>query len=158
MPEKCRKNRFLAFSRDFIISFFWFFAQRCVSNAQNMAESDFEKIFFSGWKYWKYAGNRRFCRFSSDLFLIFRCFFSHKTLLISMLTINYVSIVNKTYFWSRNFLKLTGNRRFCRFSFDFFLIFLVFLKSLYVSYFTSFSISILYLSLGRFNMQCACCL
>ena len=79
--KKCRKyagkTGFLSFSRDFIISFFWFFAQRCIlANVQNMTESDFWENFFSGWKYRKYAGNRRFCRFSSDLYLIFRCFFT----------------------------------------------------------------------------------
>ena len=51
----------------------------CFSNAQNMAKSDFRENFFSGRKCRKYAGNRRFCRFSLDFFHIFRCSFSHKS-------------------------------------------------------------------------------
>ena len=48
----------------------------CFSNAKNMAKSNFWEKFFSGRKY---AGNRRFCRFSLDFFHIFRCSFSHKS-------------------------------------------------------------------------------
>ena len=49
--RKCRKyagkTGFLAFSRDFIISFFWFFAQRCVLIMPKMWPSPiFEKKFF----------------------------------------------------------------------------------------------------------------
>ena len=47
MPEICLKNRFLAFSRDFIVSFFWFFAQRCVlTMLKTWLSPIFEKKFF----------------------------------------------------------------------------------------------------------------
>ena len=53
-----------------------FFAQRWILGLLKTWSSPiFEKIFFFGRKCRKYAGNRRFCRFSSDFFLIFRCFF-----------------------------------------------------------------------------------
>ena len=42
--------------------------------AQNMGDSNFWENF-SGRKYRKYTGNCRFCRFSLDFFLTFRCFF-----------------------------------------------------------------------------------
>ena len=85
-----------------------------ISNAQNMAESDFWEKIFSGRKCRKYAGNRRFYRFSLDCFHILRCFFHTKTLLITIPTIKHSSIVNKTDFWSRNFLKIAGTADFCR--------------------------------------------
>ena len=161
--ENAGKTGFLAFFQDFIISFFWFFAQRRVlamaktwsspifekkffsgrkcwkyagktgfwhffeisslvlsdfllkmriSYAQSVAESDFWENCFSGRKSQKYAGNRRFWRFSSDFFLIFLCFFHTKTLLTTMPTIKHGSAVNKTDFWSWNFL----DRRNSRFS------------------------------------------
>ena len=83
--RKCRKyagkTGFLAISRDFIISFFQFFAQRCILVMLITWPSPiFDKFFFSGRKYRKYAGNCRFCRFSLDFFHIFCCSFSHKSL------------------------------------------------------------------------------
>ena len=76
MPEKPVFGHFLEISS---LVFFWFFAQKMrVSNAQNMAESHFWEKFFSVRKYRKYAGNRRFCRFSLDFILLFRCFFTQK--------------------------------------------------------------------------------
>ena len=112
--RKCRKyagkTGFLAFSRDFIISFDWIFAQRCVLIMPKIWSSlIFEKHFFPA----ENAGNRRFCRFSLDFFHIFRCFYT-KTLLITIPTIKHGSIVNKTDFWSRNFLKIVGTADFRR--------------------------------------------
>ena len=60
------------------------------------------------------AGNCRFCRFSSDFFLMFLCFFHRKTLLITMPTIKHESIVNKTDFCCRNSLKIAGTADFRR--------------------------------------------
>ena len=72
-----RKIGFLAFYRDFIISFFWFFVQRCVfRNAQNMAESDFWENFFPGWKCRKYAENDVFADFYWTFSLYFVVFFT----------------------------------------------------------------------------------
>ena len=79
-----------------------------------MAVSDFWERFFSGRKYRKYAGNRRFCRFSLGFFFVFRFFFRTKTLLIAIPTINHFSIVIKTYFWSQNCLKIAGTANFRR--------------------------------------------
>ena len=84
------------------------------SNAQNMAESNFWEKIFSNRKCRKYVGNSRFCRFSSDYFLIFRCFFHTKTLLLTVPTIKHGSIVYKTDFCSRNFLKVAGTADFRR--------------------------------------------
>ena len=74
-----------------------------------MTEPDFGKTFFPA----ENAGNRRFCRFSSAFFLIFLCFFT-QTLLITMPTIKHDSNVNKTDFWTRNFLKIAGTADFRR--------------------------------------------
>ena len=73
--RKCRKyagkTGLLAISQDFIISFFQFFAQRCVlAMLITLPSPIFEKKFFPA----EYAGNRRFCRFCPDFSLIFRCF------------------------------------------------------------------------------------
>ena len=47
-PEICRKTSFLAFSRDFGISCFWFFAQRCVlTMLKTWHESDLWEKFFA---------------------------------------------------------------------------------------------------------------
>ena len=78
-----------------------------------MAETDFWEKFFSGRKCRKYAGNRRFCRFSSDFFIIIRSFHT-KTLIIRMPIIEHGSIVNKTDFCSWNSLKIAGTAYFRR--------------------------------------------
>jgi len=55
--EYAGKTVFLAFSRDFIISFFCFFAQICVLTMPKTWQIQiFEKIFFPA----ENAGNRRF--------------------------------------------------------------------------------------------------
>ena len=69
--RKCRKyagkTGFLAFPQDFIISFYWFFVQKCVIAIVNMWPSPiFKKNFFPA----ENTGNRRFCTFSLDLFYI----------------------------------------------------------------------------------------
>ena len=48
------------------------------------------------------------------LFPYILLFFHSKTLFITMPTIKHGSIVNKTDFWSRNFLKITGTADFCQ--------------------------------------------
>ena len=73
MPEK---PVFWHFLEILSLVFSIFCSKMCISNTHNMAESDFWEKFFSGRKCRKYAGNRRFCRFSLDFFLIFRCFFT----------------------------------------------------------------------------------
>ena len=88
--RKCRnyagKTGFLAFFRDFIISFFWFFAQRCVlAMPKTWPSSIFQENFFPT----ENAGNRLFCRVWSYFFLIFRCFFHTKTFFITMPTIKH---------------------------------------------------------------------
>ena len=147
--RKCRKYAgktvFLAISRDFIISFFQFFAQRCIlamlitwpspifdkkffpaentgnmpekpvswhfleisslvflifctkmciSNAHNMAESDFWEKFFPA----ENAGNMPeiavFADFHWTFFPYISLFFHLKTLLITMPTIKHGSFVN----------------------------------------------------------------
>ena len=78
MPE----NHLFGISSRFSHYFFLTFCSKMrFSNAQNMVESDLREKNFSGRKCWKYAGNRRFCRFSLDFFHIFRCFFSHKNII-----------------------------------------------------------------------------
>ena len=99
--KKCRKyagkTDFLAFSRDIIISFIRFFAQRCVlAMLITWPSPIFEKIFFSGRKCRKYAGNRRFCRFSLDFFLIFRCFFTQT---LSTTNVHHQAWLNCQYNW-----------------------------------------------------------
>ena len=75
MPEICRKKPFFGIFLRFYHQFFLIFCTKMrISNARNMAESDFGEKFFSSRKCWKYARNRRFCRFCSDFFLIFCCF------------------------------------------------------------------------------------
>ena len=69
------KTGFLAFSRDFVIIFFWFFCTKMrISNVQNMIQSNFWRKFFSGRKLRKYDGNRSFCTFSLDIFVKFLFF------------------------------------------------------------------------------------
>ena len=94
-----QKNCFLTFSQDSIIGFFWFFAQRCVLAMSN----SWEKLF-SSWKCRKSPILQIFIK----LFPYIPLFFHTKTLLITMPTIKHVSIVNKTDFCSRNFLKIAG--------------------------------------------------
>ena len=57
--------------RDFINSFFSFFAQRCILSG--MPKTWQSHVIFSRWKCWKYAGNRRFCSFSFDFFSYISC-------------------------------------------------------------------------------------
>ena len=97
------KTGFLAFSRDFIISFFWFFAQRCVLTMLKIWPSlILKKKFFSGRKCRKYG---HFCKFSLDFFHIFLCFFT-KDWFIIMPMIKAESIVNNNWFLH---LKLSKN-------------------------------------------------
>ena len=108
-PKYAGKTGFLAFSRDFIISFIWFFAQRCVlTMLKTWPSPSFEKNFFPA----ENSGNRRICRFCSGFFFIFRCFFHTKTLLIAIPTIQHVSIVKITDIWSWNCLKIAGRAVF----------------------------------------------
>ena len=72
------KPVFLAYPQDLVIDFL-IFAQRWVlAMLKTWSSSIFKENFFSGRKCRKYAGNRRFGRFSSDFFLIFLYFFTEK--------------------------------------------------------------------------------
>ena len=85
--RKCRKysgkTGFLTFSQDFIISFFWFFAQRCVlTMLKTWLSPIFEKKFFPA----ENAGNMPeiavfayFVRVFSSYFVVF----SHKNIINS---------------------------------------------------------------------------
>ena len=176
--RKCRKyagkTGFWAFSRDFIISFFWFFAQRCVLIIKHC--SSVNKIDLCNWNFLKVAGTADFCRnndiswvsqavlyifswnfahwfhhlfflqirnaqtwqslifkkhffpaknagnmpeivvfcwiLSDSSLYIYLFFFHTKTLFITMPTIKHGSIVNKTDFCSRNFLKVARTADF----------------------------------------------
>ena len=116
--RKCRKHAektsFLAFPRDFIISFFWFFVQRCVIIMPKIWPSPiFENKFFPA----ENTGNMpeiAVLHIFIGLFSYISLFFHTKTLLITILTIKYDSIVNKTDFWSRNFLKIVRTADFRR--------------------------------------------
>ena len=80
------------------------------SNAQNMAEPDFWERIFSGQK----CRKSPFLQIFIGLFPYISLFFHTETLLITMPTIKHGSIVNKTDFWSRNFLKIAGTADFRR--------------------------------------------
>ena len=116
--RKCRKyagkTSFLAFSRDFIISFYWFFAQRCILIMPIIWPSPiFEKIFFPA----ENTNNMPEIAVFADIhwtFSLYFVVFHTKTLLITIPTIKHGSIVNKTDFWSRNFLKIVGTADFRR--------------------------------------------
>ena len=117
--QKCRKYAgktffFLAFSRDFIVSFFSFFAQRCILIMPKIWPSSvFEKFFFRS-RIPEICRKSPFLQISIRLFPYISLFFHTKTLLITLPTIKHVSIVNKTEFWSRNYLKILGTADFRR--------------------------------------------
>ena len=113
MPEK---PVFGIFSRFHHYFFLIFCTKTRISNTHNMTGSDFWEIFFSGRKHRKYDGNRRFCRFSLDFFLIFHCFFTQNIININAHHQFYVSIVNKIYFGSRNSRFSPEKRYFLNFS------------------------------------------
>ena len=72
-----RKNGISWISRAVPFIFSWNFAHWCEMEISKMWWSlIFEKHFFPA----ENAGNCCFCRFLSDFFLIFRCFFSHKNM------------------------------------------------------------------------------
>ena len=85
--QKCQKyagkTGFLAFSRDFIISFFWFFAQRCVLMFKTWPSPIFEKSIFPA----ENAGiclKSPFLQIFIGLFPYISWFFHTKTLMISL--------------------------------------------------------------------------
>ena len=85
-----------------------------IRNAQNMTEPDFWEQFFPA----ENAGNMPeiavFADFHRTFSLYFIVFFHTKTLFITMPTIKLGSIVNKTGFCSRDFLKIAGTADFRR--------------------------------------------
>ena len=118
--RKCRKyagkTGFLAFSRDFFISFFWFFAQRCVLT---MLKTWSSPIFKKNFSPAENAGSMPEISVFADFhwtfslyFVIFSC--KNISYSITMPTINHGLIVNKTDFCSRNFLKIAGTAHFRR--------------------------------------------
>ena len=77
IPEIAGKTRFLAFSRDFTISFFWFFCTKmCIRNAQNMVESNFREKFFPA----ENAGNIPDFAHFPQTFSVHFVVFSHKNI------------------------------------------------------------------------------
>ena len=112
--RKCRKYAgktcYLAFSRDFIISFLIFCLKMRISNVQNVAKSD-SSIFFFRPKIPEICRTSPFLQIFIGLFPYVSLFFPIKTSLITMPTIKHDSIVNKTDFCSRNFLKLAETGR-----------------------------------------------
>ena len=87
MPENLL---FLAFSWDFIISFFWFFTQRCILGMLNtwLAEFDIRDKFFSGRIYRKLP----FLQIFIGLFPFILLFNHTKTLSITMSTSSMVQL------------------------------------------------------------------
>ena len=73
-----------------------------------MVESDFWE------KFPEICRKSPFLQILFGLFPYIALFFHLKTLLITMLAIKHGSFVNKTYFCSRNFLKITGTVNFHR--------------------------------------------
>ena len=91
MPEKPVFWHFLEISS---LVFSNFLHKEAYQECSTHARVRLLRNFFSGRKYRKYAGNRRFCRFSLDFFLIFRVFFSHK------------NIYDIAFFFVRSFVRL----------------------------------------------------
>ena len=85
-----------------------------ISYAQNVAESDFWENFFFRPKMPEICRKSPFLQIFIRLFLNISLFFHTKTLLKTMPTIKHGSTVNKTYFWSRNCLKIAGTADFRR--------------------------------------------
>ena len=108
------KTSFLAFSRDFIISFFRFFAQRCVLAMPKIwLNWIFEKNFF--WpKMPEIYRISPFLLIFIWLFPYISLFFHTKTLFITTPTIKHHAFVYKTDFCTRNFLKIAGTADFYR--------------------------------------------
>ena len=84
-------------------------------NAENVAEPDFQKktVFWHFLEVSFHPGNRLFGDFHQTFSLYFVVFHT-KALFITMLTIKYGSIVNKTDFCSRDSLKIAGTANFSR--------------------------------------------
>ena len=78
MPEKLVFGIFLRFHYLF---FLIFCSKTCISNAQNMAESNFWEKIFSGRKCQKYAGKTSFLAFRRDLVIIFFWLFAERGVL-----------------------------------------------------------------------------
>ena len=109
------KTGFLTFSRNFIINFFWFFAQICVlAMSKTWPRAIFQKNSFPA----ENAGNMPEIAVFADFHRTFSynisLFFHRKTLLTTMPTIKHGSIVNKTDFCNRNYLKIAGTADFRR--------------------------------------------
>ena len=116
--RKCRKyagkTSFLAFSQDFIISFFWFFCTKMhISNMPKTWPSPIlEKIFSRS----KIARNipKIICRKSPLLQIFIELFPCISLFFRTKLTIKHGSIVNKTDFWSLNLLNFAETADFRR--------------------------------------------
>ena len=103
MPEKPVFWHFLEISS---LVFCIFFAQRCViAMLKTWPSSIFKENFFR---------KSPFLQIFIGLFPYIPLFFHTKILFITMPTINHGLIVNKTDFWSRNFLKIAGIADFRR--------------------------------------------
>ena len=97
--ENAGKTGFLAFSRDFIISFFWFFAQRCIlTMLKTWLSPIFKKIFFRP-KMTEICRKSPFLQIFMDFFHIFLCFFTQRhDWFIIIPIIKPESIVNNNWF------------------------------------------------------------
>ena len=93
--------------KDFIVSFFWCFAQRCVlAMLKTWPSPIFEKNFFPAENTGNMPEIAVFADFHQTFSLNF-VVFSHKNIID-----NNGSIVIKTDFWSWNFLKIAGTANF----------------------------------------------
>ena len=91
-----------SFSRDWLISFFWFLAQRCImAMPKNMTEPDFRKKIISGRKCRKYAEKTGFLAFSRDFIICFYWFFAQRRVL-AMPKIWLSPIPEKNFFPAEN--------------------------------------------------------
>ena len=114
LPELCRKNWFFGIFSRFHHCFFLIFCSKMrIRNAQNGLVWFLRKIFFQP-KVPEICRKSLFLQIFLRLFPYFSLFFHTKTLLITMPTIKHGSIVNKTDFCSRNFLKIAGTADFRR--------------------------------------------
>ena len=115
-----------SFSRDWLISFFWFLAQRCKMAMPKMWRSPiFGKNFFSGRKCRKYAGKTGFLAFSRDFIISFFYFFAQRCVLAMPITWA-SSIFEKNFFPAENAGNIPEINVFADFVWTFSLYFVIF--------------------------------
>ena len=108
IPEICRKNRFFGIFSRFHHWFYLIFCTKMrISNAHNIGQVRFLRKNFFRPKMPEICRKLPFLQILFGLFPYISLFFQLKTLLITMPTINHVSIVNKTDFCKFWFLELS---------------------------------------------------